>query len=73
MLVLTRKVEERVIIDGNIEITILGIRGNRVRLGVKAPRDVPILRGELARREQDSIEPPSHASWTISSTVPATV
>lgn len=47
MLVLARKKEETIVIDGNIEIKVLQIKGNTIRLGVTAPRDVRVLRGEL--------------------------
>jgi carbon storage regulator len=47
MLVLTRKPGEKVIIDGNITITLVEIKGNRVRLAFDAPAQVPILREEL--------------------------
>lgn len=48
MLVLTRKIEETVLIEGQIEIQVLKIKGNTVRIGIKAPSDVRIVRGELA-------------------------
>jgi carbon storage regulator len=47
MLVLSRKRDETIVIDGNIRITVVGIRGNHVRLGIEAPVEVPILRKEL--------------------------
>ena len=47
MLVLTRKKDQQVIIDGQITIEVLKIKGNTVRLGISAPRDVKVLRGEL--------------------------
>lgn len=47
MLVLTRRVEESVMVGEDIVITILGIEGDRVKLGINAPRDVAILRDEL--------------------------
>lgn len=47
MLVLSRKVGEKLVIDGNINIEIVRIRGNRITLGFRAPDDVKILRGEL--------------------------
>jgi len=47
MLVLTRKQGEQIWIGDNICVTVLAIEGNRVRLGVKAPADVSILRVEL--------------------------
>ena len=48
MLVLTRKPGEKVVIDNNIVVTVLEVVGNRIRIGVDAPDDVQILRGELA-------------------------
>ena len=48
MLVLTRKLEESLIIDGNIAITVLSTEGGRVRLGITAPRHVGVRRAELA-------------------------
>jgi len=47
MLVLTRKRKESVLIGDDIEITILEIEGDRVKLGIRAPKDRTILRGEL--------------------------
>lgn len=48
MLVLTRKLNESVIIDGGIEIMVVAVRGNKVRLGFRAPDDVTIQRSECA-------------------------
>jgi carbon storage regulator len=50
MLVLSRKLNESIIIDGDIRITIIGIRGNHVRVGIEAPSSVPIIREELCDR-----------------------
>jgi carbon storage regulator len=47
MLVLTRKLNEAVIIDGNISVTVVAIRGNQVRLGFTAPQSLGIYRAEL--------------------------
>lgn len=47
MLVLSRKRNEQILIDGHIKIEVLQIKGNTVRLGISAPRDVKVLRGEL--------------------------
>ncbi len=47
MLVLSRKKNQSIILDGNISIEVLQIRGNTVRLGIKAPNSVRVLRGEL--------------------------
>ena len=50
MLVLTRKLNESIIINGDIRITIVGIRGSHVRVGIEAPDSVPIFREELHDR-----------------------
>ena len=47
MLVLTRKVEERITIGNNITISILEVKGNQVRLGIEAPKDIPVNRTEI--------------------------
>lgn len=47
MLVLSRKVGESIVIGNNIEVRVTAIAGNRVRIGIQAPDDVSILRGEL--------------------------
>lgn len=49
MLVLTRKRGERVVISDNIELTVVSIRGKRVKLGVTAPADVSIRRDDLSK------------------------
>jgi carbon storage regulator CsrA len=48
MLVLSRKQNEELLIGDNIAVTVLEVRGNVVRLGIQAPRDIRVLRGELA-------------------------
>jgi carbon storage regulator len=47
MLVLSRKKYETIVIDGNIRVTVVKIVGNRIQLGIEAPREVPIRRSEL--------------------------
>ncbi len=55
MLVLTRKVDQDLYIaDDLIRVVVLGVDGNRVRLGIAAPRDITILRGEALRRQQQA-------------------
>jgi carbon storage regulator len=49
MLVLTRKLDQRIVIGENISVTILEIRGNQIRLGIEAPKEIPIKREELLR------------------------
>lgn len=52
LLILTRKPEQSVIVNGNIEIKVLSVRGRQVRLGFTAPEEVPIHRKEV----QDKID-----------------
>lgn len=47
MLVLSRKTQEQIIIGDNVKITLLRIDGNKVRIGIDAPREVRVIRGEL--------------------------
>ncbi|MBL9124550.1 MAG: carbon storage regulator [Planctomycetaceae bacterium] len=49
MLVLSRKSQETIVLDGRITITVVEVRGNQVRLGIEAPKDVSIQRAELRR------------------------
>jgi len=53
MLVLTRRVGETVVIDGHIEVTVVAVTGNRVRLAVSAPPSVPVDRLEVHRRRAE--------------------
>jgi len=50
MLILTRRVGETVIIGNDVDVTVLGVKGNQVRLGVKAPREVSVHREEIYQR-----------------------
>lgn len=47
MLVLSRKLNESVVINDQIVVTVIEVRGDKVRLGIQAPRDVPIHRSEV--------------------------
>jgi len=49
MLVLSRKSGQRIVINGNIEVVVAGIHGSKVRLAIKAPNEVKIVREELDR------------------------
>ncbi len=49
MLVLTRKLDESIVIDSRITVTILRVQGDKVRLGIEAPKDVGVRRSELER------------------------
>ena len=67
MLVLTRKVDEKIIIGDTITITVVAVRGNTVRLGIDAPRSIPVYREEIyvaiqkerAMKEQELKDSPS--------------
>ncbi|TWU40259.1 hypothetical protein Q31b_36050 [Novipirellula aureliae] len=56
MLVLSRKKNESIIINNDIKIVVVEIRGDKVRLGVEAPREVPVHRQEVYDAIQRSIE-----------------
>jgi len=53
MLVLSRKRQQDILIGDDIKITVLKVKGNTVRLGIEAPRDLRVVRGELPRDEDD--------------------
>jgi len=55
MLVLSRKVGEQVLVGEDIEVVVLGIDGDRVKLGFTAPRYVPIFRAEIHQELADSL------------------
>ena len=64
MLILTRRVGETVMIGNEVTVTVLGVKGNQVRVGVNAPKDVAVHREEIyerIKREQDSNVAPSNA------------
>ena len=50
MLILTRKIGDKVIIQDNINIVILSMKGNQVRLGIDAPREITVHREEIYQR-----------------------
>ena len=54
MLALSRKKNEALVINNNIEITVLEIKGEQVKLGISAPRDVPIYRKEVYVQIQEA-------------------
>jgi carbon storage regulator len=62
MLILTRRVGETVMIGNEVTVTVLGVKGNQVRIGVNAPKDVAVHREEIyerIKREEDQDGRPS--------------
>ena len=68
MLVLSRKPSEEIVIGGNIVLKVLRVQGNRVYLGIEAPDDVVIRRGELGAESQRQ---PEHETIPVSVPCPA--
>jgi carbon storage regulator len=54
MLVLTRKIGQQIVIDGNIIVTIVAIEGNRIRVGVQAPKDITVDRAEVHQWKREA-------------------
>jgi carbon storage regulator len=65
MLILTRRVGETLMVGDEVTVTVLGVKGNQVRLGVNAPKEVAVHREEIyqrIKREHDDDEDPSAES-----------
>lgn len=58
MLILTRRVGESLMVGEDITITVLGVKGNQVRIGVNAPKDVAVHREEIFNRIHDGDQAP---------------
>ena len=54
MLVLSRRNDEQIVIGGEIVVTVMSVQGNRVQIGIDAPRDMSILREELQNTVNES-------------------
>ncbi len=59
MLILTRRIGETLMVGDNVTVTVLGVKGNQVRLGVNAPKDVAVHREEIYNRIQHEEKKPA--------------
>ena len=68
MLILTRRIGETLMVGDDVTITVLGVKGNQVRIGVNAPKDVAVHREEIYQRiqkERDGDEDPDGSDEDI--------
>ncbi|MBR78575.1 MAG: carbon storage regulator [Woeseiaceae bacterium] len=60
MLILTRKSGESLMIGEDISVTVLGVKGNQVRIGINAPKDIAVHREEIFDKIQEDTEESGH-------------
>jgi len=67
MLVLTRKTNQSIMIGDEIEITVLSVSGDKVRIGIQAPRDISVFRQEVYENMDETPDSPASSDETESS------
>lgn len=74
MLILTRRVGETIIIGDDVVVTVLGIKGNQVRIGINAPKDLSVHREEIYQRiqQEKNTSPAAKVEEPVSSAAPIT-
>ena len=69
MLILTRRVGETVMIGNEVTVTVLGVKGNQVRIGVNAPKDIAVHREEIYERIKREEDHDGRASGPVANVV----
>ncbi len=64
MLVLTRNIDESIFINDDIKVSVLSIKNNQVRIGVQAPKNIPVHRSEIYRRIQQENQQTNNPDYT---------
>lgn len=62
MLILTRNIGESIVIGDDIKVTVLGVKGNQVRIGIEAPKDVSVHREEIQARINEGVKEIRHGA-----------